>query len=142
EPLHEAYVPDQGRPAIPPETLVRALVLGYLYRIPSFRKLCTAIQENLAFRWFLYLGLEDEVFDPSFSSPFRPAEGSTPRARPPWDSVEGGDRLQRYPHYVSEGDGPRQCGEGRVPCSDSTTRGGCDMQIRGASGRETRRCPR
>ncbi|MCL6451912.1 MAG: hypothetical protein K6T75_11520, partial [Acetobacteraceae bacterium] len=26
EPLHEAYVPDQGRPAIPPETLVRALV--------------------------------------------------------------------------------------------------------------------
>lgn len=65
EPLHEVYVPDQGRPAIPPETLVRALVLGYVYRIPSFRKLCTAIQENLAFRWFLYLGLEDEVFDAS-----------------------------------------------------------------------------
>jgi transposase len=30
EPLHEAYDPDQGRPAIPPETLVRALVLGYV----------------------------------------------------------------------------------------------------------------
>jgi len=59
------YDPEQGRPAAPPEVLVRALVIGYAYAIPSFRRLCAAIEENLAFRWFLFLGLEDEVFDPS-----------------------------------------------------------------------------
>ena len=64
-PLGAVYDPDQGRPAVPPEVLVRALVIGYAYGIPSFRKLCTAIDENLAFRWFLFLGLEDEVFDSS-----------------------------------------------------------------------------
>ncbi|NPV69870.1 MAG: transposase [Firmicutes bacterium] len=65
EPLSFDYHPDQGRPSIPPEVLVRALTLGYVYRIPSFRRLCEAISENLAFRWFLFLGLEDEVFDHS-----------------------------------------------------------------------------
>lgn len=70
KPLHQAYTLDQGRPAIPPEVLVRALALGYIYRIPSFRKLCAAICENLAFRWFLFLGLEDEVFDHSTVSVF------------------------------------------------------------------------
>lgn len=65
EPLHGAYDPDQGRPPIPPGTLIRALTLGYVYRISSFRQLCAAIQENLAFRWFLYMGLKDEIFDAS-----------------------------------------------------------------------------
>jgi len=63
--LAAVYDPEQGRPAIPPEVLARALVIGYAYAIPSFRRLCAAIEENLAFRWFLFLGLEDEVFDPS-----------------------------------------------------------------------------
>lgn len=64
-PLAGAYDPEQGRPAVPPEVMVRALVIGYAYAIPSFRRLCAAIDENLSFRWFLFLGLEDEVFDPS-----------------------------------------------------------------------------
>jgi len=70
EPLLSQYHPDKGRPSVPPEVIVRALTLGYMYRIPSFRQLCTAIAENLAFRWFLYLGLEDEVFDHSTISVF------------------------------------------------------------------------
>lgn len=69
-PLQAAYDPDQGRPAVPPEVLLRALTLGYVYRIHSFRRLCTVIRENLAFRWFLFMGLEDEVFDHSTLSVF------------------------------------------------------------------------
>jgi len=69
-PLARAYEAELGRPAIPPEVLVRALVIGYVYGIPSFRRLCAAIHENIAFRWFLFLGLEDEVFDHSTISVF------------------------------------------------------------------------
>jgi hypothetical protein len=67
---------------VPPEVLVRAFVIGYAYGIPSFRKLCAAIEENLAFRWFLFLGLEDEVFDPSTITVFlrRLGPPATPEA--------------------------------------------------------------
>ena len=47
-PLAAVYDPEQGRPAIPPEVLVRALVIGYAYAIPSFRRLYAAIDEDLA----------------------------------------------------------------------------------------------
>lgn len=43
-----------GRPAVPSEALVRALAIGYLYGIASFRKLCAAIHENIRFRWFSF----------------------------------------------------------------------------------------
>lgn len=69
-PLAKGYHPDHGRPAVPPEVLVRALAIGYLYGLASFRKLCAAIHENISFRWFLFLGLEDEVFDHSTISVF------------------------------------------------------------------------
>ena len=69
-PMAKYYDLGHGRPAVPPEVLVRALVIAYLYGIASFRKLCAAIHENISFRWFLFLGLEDEVFDHSTISVF------------------------------------------------------------------------
>jgi transposase len=64
------YCPDNGRAAIHPEILLRALLIGCIHNITSFRQLCLRIQENLAYRWFLYMTLGDEVFDHSTISYF------------------------------------------------------------------------
>ena len=65
EPLDERYCPDLGRPATHPEVMVRALLICSLYNIASFRLLCSAISENIAFRWFCLLTIDDPVFDHS-----------------------------------------------------------------------------
>jgi len=70
EPLEGNYCADNGRPAIHPEVLVRALLISALYNITSFRRLCLAISENIAFRWFCFLTIDDEVFDHSTISYF------------------------------------------------------------------------
>lgn len=49
-PLEGAFCPDLGRPTIHPEVLVRALLICSLYNIASFRRLCSAISENLTYR--------------------------------------------------------------------------------------------
>ena len=70
EPLEDYYCRDNGRPAIHPEVLVRALLISSLYNVSSFRRLCAAISENLAFRWFCFLTIDDEVFNHSTISYF------------------------------------------------------------------------
>ena len=69
-PLEECYCPDFGRPAIHPEVMVRALLVCSLYNIASFRRLCSAISENIAYRWFCFLTIDDPVFDHSSISHF------------------------------------------------------------------------
>ena len=64
-PLEHRYCPDFGRPAIHPETMVRALLICSIYNIASFRRLCSAISENIAYRWFCFLTIDDPVFDHS-----------------------------------------------------------------------------
>ena len=64
------YCPDNGRAAVHPEILLRALLIGCIHNLTSFRQLCLRIQENLAYRWFLFMTLEDEVFDHSTISYF------------------------------------------------------------------------
>ena len=64
-PLEEPYCSDFGRPAVHPEVMVRALLICSLYNIASFRRLCSAISENLAYRWFCFLTIDDPVFDHS-----------------------------------------------------------------------------
>ena len=64
-PLEARYCPDFGRPAIHPEVMVRALLICSLYNIASFRRLCSAISENIAYRWFCFLTIDDPVFDHS-----------------------------------------------------------------------------
>jgi transposase len=56
---------DVGRPGIPPETLLKALLLQCLYTIRSERELCRRLRTDLLFRWFLDLQPSDEVFDHS-----------------------------------------------------------------------------
>jgi len=51
-----------GRPSIPPETLLKAMLLQALYSIRSERQLVERIRTDLLFRWFLDLSPGDEVF--------------------------------------------------------------------------------
>lgn len=69
EPLAAAYRTG-GRPAIHPEIVLRALLLGAIERVPSVRQLCDRIAENLAWRYFCHLTLTDPVFDHSTLSVF------------------------------------------------------------------------
>jgi transposase len=51
-----------GRPSIPPETLLKAMLLQALYSIRSERQLVERIGTDLLFRWFLDLSPEASVF--------------------------------------------------------------------------------
>jgi transposase len=54
-----------GRPSIPPERLLRALLLQLLYSIRSERMLMEQLDYNLLFRWFVGLGMDDAVWVPT-----------------------------------------------------------------------------
>lgn len=54
-----------GRPSIPPERLLRALLLQAFYSIRSERQLVERIEFDLLFRWFVGLGLDERVWDAS-----------------------------------------------------------------------------
>jgi transposase len=52
-----------GRESIPPERLLRAVLLQAFYSIRSERQLVERIDYDLLFRWFVGLGIEDAVWD-------------------------------------------------------------------------------
>ena len=52
-----------GRPSIPPEQLLRTLLLQMLYSVRSERMLIEEIDYNILFRWFVGLNLDDAVWD-------------------------------------------------------------------------------
>lgn len=72
DPVLESLGPDfekmysqMGRPSIPPERLLRALLLQVLYSVRSERMLMEQLSYNLLFRWFVGLGVDDEVWHPT-----------------------------------------------------------------------------
>src|SRR2546421_4516608 len=52
-----------GRPSIPPERLLRALLLQVLYTVRSERLLMQQLDYNFLFRWFVGLSIDDPVWD-------------------------------------------------------------------------------
>src|SRR6267142_5592901 len=54
---------DIGRPSIPPEQLLRALLLQALYTVRSERLLMEELSYNLLFRWFVGLNMDEPVWD-------------------------------------------------------------------------------
>ena len=54
-----------GRPSIPPERLLRALLLQIFYSVRSVALLIEQLDYNLLFRWFVGLAIDDPVWDPS-----------------------------------------------------------------------------
>lgn len=53
----------KGRPSIPPERLLRALLLQAFYTVRSERQLMEQLDYNLLFRWFVGLSADDSVRD-------------------------------------------------------------------------------
>ena len=54
-----------GRPSIAPEKLLRALLLQLFHRIRSERQMMERLDFDLSFRWFVGLGIDDQVWDAS-----------------------------------------------------------------------------
>jgi transposase len=54
-----------GRPSIPPEKLLRAMLLQAFYGIRSERQLMERMEFDLLFRWFVGLGVDDPAWDHS-----------------------------------------------------------------------------
>ena len=57
-----------GRPSIPPERLLRALLSQVFYSIRSENLLMEQLDYNLLFRWFVGLEIDDRVWDPTVYS--------------------------------------------------------------------------
>src|SRR5688572_9285246 len=54
-----------GRPSIPPERLLKSMVLIALYSVRSERQFCEQLDYNLLFRWFLDMDMDEPSFDPT-----------------------------------------------------------------------------
>jgi len=60
-----ALYSETGRPSIPPEKLLRAMLLQAFYSIRSERQLMERLEFDLLFKWFVGLGIDDGVWDHS-----------------------------------------------------------------------------
>jgi transposase len=66
--LEGAFAPlyaQVGRPSIPPEKLLRAMLLQAFYSLRSERQLMERLETDLLFRWFVGLGIDDPAWDHS-----------------------------------------------------------------------------
>ena len=59
----DAAYADEGRPSVPPERLIKALLLQSIYSVRSEAQLVERIDHDLLFRWFLDLRIDEPVFD-------------------------------------------------------------------------------
>jgi transposase len=76
-----------GRPSIPPEKLLRALLLQVLYTVRSERLLMEQLEYNLLFRWFVGLNMDEPVWVPTVFSKNR-------------DRLLDGDIAEKFFHGV------------------------------------------
>jgi transposase len=56
---------EEGRKSIPPERLLRALLIPMLYSVRSERMLMEQLEYNLLFRWFVGLAMDEPVWHPT-----------------------------------------------------------------------------
>jgi transposase len=61
----ESLYAAEGRPSIPPERLLRASLLQVFFSIRSERQLMEQLDYNLLYRWFVGLGVDEPVWNPS-----------------------------------------------------------------------------
>ena len=80
--LGKLYASD-GRPSVPPEQLLSALLLQVFYGIRSERQLMEQLDYNLLYRWFVGLSPDDPVWDPTTFTKNR-------------DRLQEGDILQKF----------------------------------------------
>jgi transposase len=95
-----------GRPSIPPEHLLRALVRQVLYSVRSERMLMEQLEYNLLFRWFVGLGMDDAVWAPTTFTKNRDRLLDGDIARAFFDDVVAqarGRRLLSAEHFTIDG---------------------------------------
>jgi transposase len=54
-----------GRPSVPPERLLKSMLLIAFYSVRSERQFCEQLRYNMLFRWFLDMDMVEDVFDAS-----------------------------------------------------------------------------
>lgn len=64
-PVFDAMYAQGGRPSIPPERLLKSMLLMALYTVRSERQFCEQLDYNLLFRWFLDMDMVEESFVPT-----------------------------------------------------------------------------
>jgi len=64
-PVFGAMYSGIGRPSIPPERLLKSLLLMAFYSVRSDRLFCERLEYDLLFRWFLDMDVEESSFDAS-----------------------------------------------------------------------------
>ena len=64
-PTFESMYAQGGRPSIPPEQLIRAMLIQVLFSIRSERLLMEELDFNLLYRWFVGLSMDDQVWNHS-----------------------------------------------------------------------------
>jgi transposase len=64
-PLFDEMYASGGRSSVPPERLLKAMLLMALYSVRSERMFCEQLNYNLLFRWFLDMDMVEESFDPT-----------------------------------------------------------------------------
>jgi transposase len=67
-PVFDAMYAAGGRPSIPPERLLKSMLLMALYSVRSERQFCEQLDYNLLFRWFLGMDMVEESFVPTVFS--------------------------------------------------------------------------
>lgn len=95
-----------GRPGVPPEQLLKALLLQALYSIPSEIKLMEAIEYNLLYRWFVDLPVQQRAWTPEAFSMNRDRFIKHDLVRTFFDKVVGealGNDLISRDHFTVDG---------------------------------------
>src|ERR1700685_198844 len=67
-PVFEQMYSSIGRPSIPPERLLKSMLLIALYSVRSERQFCEQLDYNLLFRWFLDMDMVEDSFVPTVFS--------------------------------------------------------------------------
>jgi transposase len=67
-PVFDAMYAEGGRPSIPPERLLKSMLLMALYTVRSERQFCEQLDYNLLFRWFLDMDMVEDSFVPTVFS--------------------------------------------------------------------------
>lgn len=64
--VEELYSEDNGRPSVDPVVLFKMVLIQHLYGLPSLRRTAEEVSLNVAYRWFLGYGIQEET--PHFST--------------------------------------------------------------------------
>ena len=105
-PVFDRMYSTTGRPSIPPERILKSMLLIALYSIRSERQFCEQLDYNLLFRWFLDMNMVEDSFDPTVFTKNRERLMDHDVGRIFFDAVVGqarGAALMSDDHFTVDG---------------------------------------